>query len=130
VAGGRKARSFQPGCKNHPTGLGARRREIDGSGTFQGSRDRPFKFVSQNKARGFIAQADEDVRLAKKAVCRRGANGVRPWLDKKKLRPGRNWPRAIETAIQTSGFLYRLFFPPIHFEARQFSQRTSLCAES
>ncbi len=35
--------------------------------------------------------------------------GFRPWLDKKKLLPGQNWPRAIETAIQTSDFFVACF---------------------
>ncbi len=35
--------------------------------------------------------------------------GLRPWLDKKKLMPGQNWPRAIETAIQTSDFFVACF---------------------
>ena len=36
-------------------------------------------------------------------------NGFRPWLDKKRLMPGQNWPRAIETAIQTSDFFVACF---------------------
>jgi hypothetical protein len=35
--------------------------------------------------------------------------GFRPWLDRKKLFPGQNWPRAIETAIQTSNFFVACF---------------------
>ena len=36
-------------------------------------------------------------------------DGFRPWLDKKRLMPGQNWPRAIETAIQTSDFFVVCF---------------------
>ena len=83
--------------------------EIDGLGTFRGSRSRPFKFVSQNKARVFIAYVEEDLRHAKKLYAAFEQNGFRPWLDKKKLMPGQNWPRAIETAIQTSDFFIACF---------------------
>ena len=83
--------------------------EIDGLGTFRGSRTRPFKFVSQNRARVFIAYVQEDLRRAKKLYTAFEQNGFRPWLDKKKLMPGQNWPRAIETAIQTSDFFVACF---------------------
>ena len=83
--------------------------EIDGLGTFRGSRNRRFKFVSQNKARVFIAYVDEDLRPAKKLYQAFEEHGFRPWLDKKKLMPGQNWPRAIETAIQTSDFFVACF---------------------
>ena len=83
--------------------------EIDGVGTFRGSRNQRFRFVSQNKARVFIAYVEEDLRLAKKLYAAFEQHGFRPWLDKKKLVPGQNWPRAIETAIQTSDFFVACF---------------------
>ena len=83
--------------------------EIDGLGTFRGSRSQSFKFVSQNKARVFIAYVEEDLRRTKKLYAALEQNGFRPWLDKKKLMPGQNWPRAIETAIQTSDFFIACF---------------------
>jgi len=83
--------------------------EIDGLGTFRGSRNQRFKFVSQNKARVFIAYVEEDLRPVKKLYAAFEQHGFRPWLDKKKLMPGQNWPRAIETAIQTSDFFVACF---------------------
>src|SRR5580704_6249978 len=83
--------------------------EIDGLGTFRGSRNQRFKFVSQNKARVFIAYVEEDLRPVKKLYAAFEQHGFRPWLDKKKLLPGQNWPRAIETAIQTSDFFVACF---------------------
>jgi hypothetical protein len=83
--------------------------EIDGLGTFQGSRNQHFKFVSQNKARVFIAYVEEDLRAARKLYSAFEQQGMLPWLDKKKLLPGQNWPRAIETAIQTSDFFVACF---------------------
>jgi len=83
--------------------------EIDGVGTFRGSRNQRFRFVSQKKARIFIAYVEEDLRLVKKLYSAFEEHGFRPWLDKKKLMPGQNWPRAIETAIQTSDFFIACF---------------------
>ena len=83
--------------------------EIDGLGTFRGSRSQPFKFVSQKKPRVFIAYVEEDLRVVKKLYAAFEQRGFRPWLDKKKLMPGQNWPRAIETAIQTSDFFVACF---------------------
>jgi hypothetical protein len=36
-------------------------------------------------------------------------HGFRPWLDKTKLLPGQNWPRANEDAIKTSDFFVACF---------------------
>jgi len=83
--------------------------EIDGLGTFRGSRNRPFRFVFQDKARVFIAYVEEDLRFAKRLYTAFEQHGFRPWLDKKKLMPGQNWPRSIETAIQTSDFFIACF---------------------
>ena len=35
--------------------------------------------------------------------------GLSPWLDRRKLLPGQNWPRAIEEAIETSDFFIACF---------------------
>lgn len=83
--------------------------EMDGLGTFRGSRSQRFRYVSQSKARVFIAYVEEDLRPAKKLYAAFEQHGFRPWLDKKKLIPGQNWPRAIETAIQTSDFFVACF---------------------
>ncbi len=61
------------------------------------------------------------------AVSRPSSNaGFRPWLDKKKLMPGQNWPRAIENGDPYFGFLRGLFFAALHHQARQPS--TASCA--
>jgi hypothetical protein len=57
----------------------------------------------------FIAYVEEDLRPVKKLYAAFEQHGFRPWLDKKKLLPGQNWPRAIETAIQTSDFFVACF---------------------
>ena len=74
--------------------------EIDGLGKFVPGGKRGYRFVSQTKPRVFIAYVEEDLSLVKKLYQAFEQHGFRPWLDKKKLLPGQNWPRAIETAIQ------------------------------
>jgi hypothetical protein len=83
--------------------------EIDGLGTFLPGRGKGFRFVAQTKARVFIAYVEEDLAAAKKLYAAFEQRGFHPWLDKKKLLPGQNWPRAIETAIEASNFFVACF---------------------
>jgi len=83
--------------------------EIDGLGTFLPGQNQGFRFIAQSKPRIFIAYVDEDLQTAKKLYAAFEQSGFRPWLDKKKLMPGQNWPRAIETAIYTSDFFVACF---------------------
>jgi len=83
--------------------------EIDGLGTFLPGREQGFRFVAQTKPRVFIAYVEEDLGPVKRLYDAFGQRGLRPWLDKKKLMPGQNWPRAIETAIETSDFFVACF---------------------
>ncbi|HLG95031.1 MAG TPA: toll/interleukin-1 receptor domain-containing protein [Bryobacteraceae bacterium] len=83
--------------------------EIDGLGTFLPGENRGFRFVAQNSPRIFIAYVEEDLPSARKLYAAFESRGFRPWLDKKKLMPGQNWPRAIEDAIRTSDFFVACF---------------------
>ena len=83
--------------------------EIDGLGTFRCDRTQIVKFIPQTKPRVFIAYVEEDLTQAKKLYRAFEKHGFRPWLDKRKLMPGQNWPRAIETAIQTSDYFIACF---------------------
>jgi hypothetical protein len=83
--------------------------EIDGLGTLSPGGKHGFRFVAQSEPRVFIAYVQEDLSFARKLYRVLEENGFRPWLDKKKLLPGQNWPRAIETAIQTSDFFVACF---------------------
>jgi TIR domain len=83
--------------------------EIDGLGTLSpGYRER-FRFEARSEPRVFIAYVEEDLRYARRLYRAFEKSGFRPWLDKRKLLPGQNWPRAIETAIQTSDFFVACF---------------------
>ena len=83
--------------------------EIDGVGTLSRGGKDGIRFVPQTKPRVFIAYVEEDLALARKLYRAFEDNGFRPWLDKKKLMPGQNWPRAIESAIESSDFFVACF---------------------
>jgi len=83
--------------------------EIDGLGILSPGGSRGYRFVARNKPRVFIAYVQEDLVFARKLYRACEKSGLSPWLDKKKLMPGQNWPRAIETAIQTSDFFVACF---------------------
>jgi len=83
--------------------------EIDGLGTLLRAGKHGFRFVAESRPRVFIAYVEEDLAFARKLYRAFEQNGFRPWLDKKRLMPGQNWPRAIETAIQTSDFFVACF---------------------
>jgi hypothetical protein len=83
--------------------------DIDGLGTLSPGGKHGFRFVAHNKPRVFIAYVEEDLSFAKRLYRAFEECGFRPWLDKKRLMPGQNWPRAIESAIHTSDFFVACF---------------------
>jgi TIR domain len=83
--------------------------DIDGLGTLAPGGKHGFQFRAHTRPRVFIAYVEEDLAFAKKLYRAFERSGFRPWLDKKRLMPGQNWPRAIETAIQTSDFFVACF---------------------
>lgn len=83
--------------------------DIDGLGILSPGGKHGFRFVAQSKPRVFIAYVEEDLPFARKLYRAFEESGFRPWLDKKRLMPGQNWPRAIESAIQTSDFFVACF---------------------
>ncbi len=83
--------------------------EIDGLGTFVPGEGSRVQFIPQKKPSVFIAYASEDVEAVKKIYAGLEAHGFCPWLDKKKLLPGQNWPRAIESAIESSDYFVACF---------------------
>jgi hypothetical protein len=97
--------------------------DIDGLGTLSAGGKHGFRFVAQNKPRVFIAYVEEDLALAKRLCRSLEEGGFRPWLDKRRLMPGQNWPRAIESAIQTSDFFVACF------SRRAISKRGSFHSE-
>ena len=75
--------------------------EIDGLGTFRPGAG-GHEFVALAEPRVFIAYVEEDLALARRLRDGMAAAGCLPWMDKDKLLPGQNWPRAIRRAIEIS----------------------------
>jgi hypothetical protein len=82
--------------------------QIDGLGTFRAGNG-GYEFIAQTKPRVFIAYVEEDLRTARRLRDRLAAAGCVPWMDKDKLIPGQNWPRAIRRAIETADVFVACF---------------------
>ena len=77
--------------------------EIDGIGIFL-RRPGGFDFIPAGGPKVFIAYVVEDLEAAERLYEDLRRHGFDPWLDRKKLLPGQNWPRAIQQAIEVSDF--------------------------
>ncbi len=77
--------------------------EIDGLGVFR-RHGAAYEFLPHTGPRIFVAYVHEDAASALRLYEALRAQGLDPWLDRKKLLPGQNWPRAIEQAIEVSDF--------------------------
>jgi TIR domain-containing protein len=93
--------------------------EIDGLGVFETTR-RGLEFRPQSQPNVFIAYAIEDRALARRLRDDLEGEGCSPWLDKDKLLPGQNWPRAIERAIEVSDAFVACFSPRSVVKPGQF----------
>jgi hypothetical protein len=87
--------------------------EIDGLGVFypDAAPDNPhaFHFEPRRQAQVFIAYVTEDAIPAGRLYDALADAGFSPWMDVRKLLPGQNWPRAIESAIESSDFFVACF---------------------
>ncbi len=84
--------------------------EVEGLGTFTPTFE-GCHFSPEAQPRVFIAYALEDLGAARRLCESLRALGCSPWLDKDRLLPGQNWPRAIERAIDTSDACIVCFSP-------------------
>jgi len=87
----------------------SRRVEVDGLGVFERGDAGRVSFQEATGPRVFIAYATEDVAAAEKLFNELNARGYAPWLDRRKLLPGQNWPRRIEDAISSANFFVACF---------------------
>jgi hypothetical protein len=78
--------------------------EIEGLGTFQLDTRGGIEFLAELRQKVFIAYAEENFAVAERLYYALLAADFDPWVDKKKLLPGQNWPRSIERAIEISDF--------------------------
>jgi len=83
--------------------------EIDGLGVFRQGAKGGFEFVARSRPKVFLGYVEEDRALVDQLYETLEAREFAPWLDRRKLLPGQNWPRAIEEAIETSDFFVACF---------------------
>jgi hypothetical protein len=86
-----------------------RRVEIDGLGVFERDDAGRVSLREMNRPRVFIAYATEDFAAAERLFDLLVARGYAPWLDRRRLLPGQNWPRRIEDAIASADFFIACF---------------------
>jgi hypothetical protein len=83
--------------------------EIDGLGTFAIDSAGEVSFSRHGRARIFISYAREDTVAAVRLYKALEKHGYAPWLDRRKLLPGQDWPRRIDDAIASSDFFIPCF---------------------
>ncbi len=87
----------------------SRRVEIDGLGVFERGENGRISLRVAKRPRIFIAYATEDFIAADRLYSAFRGRGYSPWLDKRNLLPGQNWPRRIEDAIASADFFVACF---------------------
>ena len=83
--------------------------EIDGLGTFYPDARDGVRFEAATRSQVFLAYVKEDQIAAEQLYQAIETAGFSPWMDVRKLLPGQNWPRAIQSAIETSDFFVACF---------------------
>lgn len=78
--------------------------EIDGLGVFRLDGRGGWEFIAETRPQIFVAYVIEDRDPVDRLCDDLAARGFEPWMDRRKLLPGQNWPRAIERAIDMSRF--------------------------
>lgn len=85
--------------------------EVEGLGVFSRDENGQVSLQSVNRPRVFIAYAAEDAAQVDRLYAGLQAQGYEPWLDRRKLLPGQNWPRRIQEAIESADFFVACFSP-------------------
>lgn len=83
--------------------------QIDGIGSFAPAGAGGFRFVPLSAPPVFIAYVQEDAAAAERLYGDLHVAGFSPWMDRRKLLPGQNWPRSIEESIARSDFFVACF---------------------
>lgn len=83
--------------------------EVDGLGVFSRDADGKVTLEANDRPRVFVAYAMEDSRVADRIFADLERLGYAPWLDRRKLLPGQNWPRRIQEAIESADFFISCF---------------------
>ena len=82
---------------------------IDGLGSFRPQGKRGYRFVERAAPSVFLAYVQEDARTVERLCDALEAHGFDPWIDRRKLLPGQNWPRSIEDAIEATDVVVACF---------------------
>lgn len=94
--------------------------EIDGLGTFRRRPEGEFEFLPSSAPMVFLAYVQEDGPAAERLFEALKGHEFDPWLDRRKLMPGQNWPRAIEHAIARSDHFLACFSHKSAYKRGQF----------
>ncbi len=86
-----------------------KRVDIDGLGVFRPDGHGCYEFIPRTQPTVFLAYVEEDRPFAERIFDDLRERGFDPWLDRRMLLPGQNWPRSIEDAIETSDFFLPCF---------------------
>jgi hypothetical protein len=78
--------------------------EIDGLGVFRIAPGGGFEFLPEVRPRVFLAYAVEDRELVERLYDDLAARGFDPWMDRRKLLPGQNWPECIRRTIDVAHY--------------------------
>jgi hypothetical protein len=81
-----------------------RRVEIERLGEFRPVCGGGFRFVPESRPSVFLAYVSEDASRVERLCEILQTAGFDAWMDRRKLLPGQNWPRAIERAIENADF--------------------------
>jgi len=83
--------------------------EIDGLGIFSPDPKHGFRFEPRSLPQVFLSYAREDAAIVDRLYEALNRARFASWMDSRKLLPGQNWPRAIESAIESSDFFVACF---------------------
>jgi hypothetical protein len=83
--------------------------DIEAVGTLRADDQGQIRFRAARGKRVFLAYAIEDVEAVEALYDALEQAGFHPWMDRRKLLPGQNWPKAIDRAISMADFFIPCF---------------------
>ena len=83
--------------------------DIESVGSLRTDENGQIRFRAAGGKRVFLAYAIEDLELVETLFGSLEQAGFHPWMDRRKLLPGQNWPKAIERAISKADFFVPCF---------------------
>ena len=102
--------------------------DVDGLGTFR-LQGKKLSFEPAVRPRVFIAYVDEDYARVRPLYDRLLAAGFDPWLDKRKLMAGQDWPRGIARAISVADFFVPCYSQRARSKRGQFQKEVRQALE-